>query len=153
NQNTSSTTLISSANPSVLGKAVTFTATVTSSGGTPAGTVTFKDGATTLGTATLNGSGQATFTTSALATGSHAITAAYAGDTNLSGSTSAPLTQAIEAVPADSLKLRALQLAITKIEARGAGRATVGAIEAAVAEGFAGNVNAAPLKPTSGGMR
>jgi hypothetical protein len=50
------TTLVSSLNPSGLGQAVTFTATVT--GLSPTGTVTFKDGATTLGTATLNGAGR-----------------------------------------------------------------------------------------------
>ena len=36
---------------------------------------------------TLNGSDQATFTTSSLAVGSHTITADYSGDTNFSTST------------------------------------------------------------------
>ena len=41
------------------------------------------DGATTIGTGTLNGSGVATFTpTSSLSLGTHSITAVYAGDTN-----------------------------------------------------------------------
>jgi hypothetical protein len=87
----------SNTNPSTFGQAVTFTATVTSTGGTPTGTVTFKDGATTLGTGTLNGAGQATFTTAALAAGSHSITAAYAGDANFIGSTSPALTQVVNA--------------------------------------------------------
>ena len=48
------TTLFSQPNPSGLGQDVTFTATVSSSTpGTPSGTVTFTDGATTLGTAPL----------------------------------------------------------------------------------------------------
>ena len=75
------TTVLSSANPSSLGQSVTFTATVTS-GGSPvtAGTVDFIDGATTLvSIVALNGSGQAAFTTSALAVGSHPITASYSG--------------------------------------------------------------------------
>src|SRR5207302_7181137 len=72
------TALASSANPSTQGQAVTFTATVTSPGGTPTGTVTFKDGANIQGTGTLAG-GQATFTTSALALGQHSITAVYEG--------------------------------------------------------------------------
>ena len=79
----------SSVNPSTVGPAVTFTATVTS-GGTPvtAGTVDFTEGATTLAAGvTLNGSGQATFTTSALTAGSHPITAAYNGTPALAAST------------------------------------------------------------------
>src|SRR5205814_1978449 len=66
---TTATAVQSSVNPSVFGQSVTFTATsiVTLPGtGTPTGTVTFKDGATTLGTGALNGSGVATFSTSAL---------------------------------------------------------------------------------------
>ena len=86
------TTLASSMNPSTSGQSVTFTATVSPSAAS--GTVTFKDGATTLGTGTLSG-GVATFTTSALALGSHSLTAAYAGDASYSASTSAALTQAV----------------------------------------------------------
>ena len=91
------TTLASSANPSGYGNAVTLTATVTGSGGTPGGTVTFKDGAAVLGTATLNGSGQATFTTSTLsASGSpHSLTAVYGGDGSFSSSSSSALSQVV----------------------------------------------------------
>ncbi|MFY9560166.1 MAG: protease pro-enzyme activation domain-containing protein [Terriglobales bacterium] len=99
-----STTLGSSANPAAFGSPVTFTADVTTTGSfTPTGTVTFKDGATTLGTGNLiPGPGivvtaHATFSTSALSSGSHSITAVYAGDTNNAGSTSAVLTQVITA--------------------------------------------------------
>src|SRR5207253_1399318 len=91
----SATTLISSLNPSALGQAVTFTATVTSSAtGTPTGTVTFQDGASALGTGTLSG-GTATFTTSGLTAGTHSITAIYGGDANFAGSTSPVLTQTV----------------------------------------------------------
>jgi hypothetical protein len=80
----------------VFGQTVTFTATVTATGGgTPTGTVTFMDGSTTLGSATLNGSAQATFTTSALAVGNHPITAVYGGGAGFSGSTSPVLTQTV----------------------------------------------------------
>ncbi len=90
------TVVTSSQNPSTVGQAVTFTATVTSStAGTPAGTVTFFDGAAQLGTGTLNAQKQATFTTSSLAQGNHSITAQYRGDANFSSSTSAPLTQTV----------------------------------------------------------
>ena len=53
------------------------------------------DGTTTLGTGTLSTSGgvtTATFTTAALAVGSHSITAVYSGDTDDFTSTSAALT-------------------------------------------------------------
>ena len=62
--------------------------------GHPSGTVTFKDGATVLGTGALSG-GHATFSTSALAVGSHSITAVYAADANFNGSTSAALAQKV----------------------------------------------------------
>ena len=96
NKAASTTSVVSSVNPSGLGQSVTFTATVKpATSGTPTGTVTFKDGTTTLGTGTLGG-GKATFTTSALALGSHSITASYGGDANFTASTSATLTQTVK---------------------------------------------------------
>jgi hypothetical protein len=86
------TTLVSSLDPSVFGQSVTFTATVT--GSSPTGTITFKDGTTTLATAPLSG-GQATFTTSSLVPGSHSITAVYGGDANNLPSTSSPFIQTV----------------------------------------------------------
>ena len=62
--------------------------------GKPTGTVTFKDGVTTLDTNTLSG-GTATFSTSSLVNGPHNITVVYGGDTNFSGSTSNVLVQII----------------------------------------------------------
>lgn len=88
------TSVASSLNPSTYGAKVTFTATITSSGGTPTGTVTFKNGSSTLGTGSLS-SGKATFATSALAVASHSITAVYAGSGNFAGSTSPVLTQVV----------------------------------------------------------
>lgn len=83
-------------NPSLINTSVVFTATVITGGvSAPTGTVTFLDGGNTLGKGTLNASGGATFTTSSLAAGSHAITAAYGGDGNNVGSISAPLTQQV----------------------------------------------------------
>lgn len=75
------TTLVSSMNPSLVGGAVTFTATV-ASGGAPVttGTIAFSDGATPLGgTVAVDATGTATFTTSALTAGTHSITASYSG--------------------------------------------------------------------------
>jgi PhoPQ-activated pathogenicity-related protein len=101
-QASTTTTLTSSLNPSAFGSAVTFTATVTANSpgsGTPAGSVTFKDGSRTLATVTLNSSGQATFSTSSLAVGNHTISAAYGGSTSYKSS-SASLTQVVN--PANS---------------------------------------------------
>ena len=82
------TTLNAAPNPSVPGQVVTCTATVTSASGTPTGTVTFRDGTTILGTGTLNGAGQASFTTGGLSLGTHAMTAEYGGSANFAPSAS-----------------------------------------------------------------
>jgi hypothetical protein len=96
---TTTTTVTTSKTPTVFGESVTFTATVTSPAGTPTGTVTFNDGATALGSGTLNASGQATFTTSSLSVGSsHSITAEYGGDPNFTGSASSPVSQQVSQV-------------------------------------------------------
>jgi Bacterial Ig-like domain (group 3) len=95
NQATTSTSLQSSATPSNYGQAVTFTVNVTASYQyTPTGTVSFYDGSALLDTETLS-DGEASFTTSALAAGNHAITAVYSGDSVVVGSTSAILTQEV----------------------------------------------------------
>lgn len=89
------TTVSSSANPSVFSQSVTFTAAVTSSGGVPTGTVTFKDGATTLGTSNLDSNGHATLATSTLSVASHSITATYNGSSTFNASTSSALSQTV----------------------------------------------------------
>lgn len=147
--NATSTTLTSSQNPSQVGQAVTFTATASSSSGTPTGTVTFKDGAVVLGTGTLS-SGIATFTTSTLALGSHSITASYAGAANFAASASAALIQAVN-TPTDSLKLRAMQVLATPVAAQTSGMAISGAVDNAIAEGFGDG--GALVTPNAGGVR
>ncbi len=80
------------------GQPVTLTATVAGLGqgaGMPSGTVTFKDGATVLGTASLN-NGVAVFQSATLSAGTHNITAVYGGDGNFTGSTSAALTETVQ---------------------------------------------------------
>jgi hypothetical protein len=78
--------LASSQNPAALGSPVTFTASITSAiSGTPTGTVTFKMGATVLGTGKVSG-GKSTFTTSSLKVGTHTIAAVYSGDTDFATS-------------------------------------------------------------------
>jgi hypothetical protein len=73
----------SGTNPSVYGDGVTFTATVTASGGNPSGvgTVTFKDGANVLCNAVAL-SGNAATCSPALAAGSYSLTAEYSGTTS-----------------------------------------------------------------------
>src|SRR5208337_2819695 len=69
----------SNINPQEIGSPVTFTATVTAPGATaiPPGTVTFYDGATSLGTVSLDPTGAAAFTTSSLPLGANSITASF----------------------------------------------------------------------------
>jgi Bacterial Ig-like domain (group 3) len=147
---TTTTSIASSLNPSTAGQAVTFTATVTTTGGggAPTGTVTFNDGGGTLGTGTLAG-GIASFTTSSLAVGSHSITAAFNGAGSFGQSTSAVLTQAV-GTSTDSLKLRALQVAVTKLESQGSGQAISGVIDGAIADGFEPSNN--PISATDNGL-
>ena len=86
--------LSSSANPSVLGQDVTFSANVT--GASPTGTIQFKDGAADLGSpVALSGASSANFTTSALSVGDHPITAIYSGDTNNATGSSSVVTQTV----------------------------------------------------------
>ena len=98
NQDATTTKVVSSANPSDSGQPVTFTATLTAASpgsGTPTGSVEFYDGSTDLGPGTLNGSGIATFTTSTLSVGTHAITGVYSGDINFTTSTSSAVKQKV----------------------------------------------------------
>jgi len=84
NKGATTTALTSSLNPATVGASVTLTATVTpvtSGNPTPTGSVTFKDGATTLGTVSLGGNtAKLTLTFATAAT--HSITASYAGSTS-----------------------------------------------------------------------
>ncbi|HEX9982925.1 MAG TPA: Ig-like domain repeat protein [Thermoanaerobaculia bacterium] len=73
---------------------VTFTATVTAASGSVAGSVTFTDGATTLGSAVLQ-NGQAELTTKTLSQGTHSIVATYTGNDAFQASASAPLTHTV----------------------------------------------------------
>ncbi len=87
--------LAASGGSAVYGQPVSFRATVGAAGGTPSGTVTFSDLTTWLATVPLDGSGTATFATSALSAGSHSITATYNGDADIQGVPSAPYFETI----------------------------------------------------------
>lgn len=88
-------TLVSSANPAVAGDAIRFTATVASKGNSPTGSVTFLDGASTLGTAQVN-NGVASLSVSTLVAGQHAIVARYGGDSGTQISTSSVVLQIVQ---------------------------------------------------------
>ncbi|MFL6276235.1 MAG: FG-GAP-like repeat-containing protein [Blastocatellia bacterium] len=88
------TVVSSSANPSNVGQSVSFTASVTSSIGTPGGMVEFFENGQSLGTANLS-SGSAALTTTALSAGGHSITTFYSGDATHLPSTSPILSQTV----------------------------------------------------------
>ena len=91
NPGATTSTLTASPNPSTYGQTVILTATVVPvapATGTPAGAVTFKNGATVLGQADMQG-GTATLEVTTLGIGTHALTAAYNGNASFLTSTSA----------------------------------------------------------------
>jgi streptogramin lyase len=93
---TPAVSLVSSANPSLVGNPVTLVASVVGDTNyVPAGTVNFYDGATLIGSGTLT-SGGVSLTLPSLAVGSHSITAAYTGSTVYAAATSTALVEVIE---------------------------------------------------------
>ena len=95
-------TIVSNAPASLFAQTVTFTAMVNAiapGAGIPNGTITFKDGAKIIGTATLT-NGQGAMTTSVLETGTHSITAEYRGTENFSAAVSSSITQTVSKSPA-----------------------------------------------------
>ncbi|MFI5253731.1 MAG: Ig-like domain repeat protein [Bacteroidota bacterium] len=88
------TSLGTDINPSATGQTITLTSNVTSPlPGTPTGTVTFYDGASSLGTVALSLSASASMTTSSLSFGSHNLTATYNEDAKFGTSTSSIVSQ------------------------------------------------------------
>ncbi len=101
-QESSQTSLESSENPSTVGESVTFTARVTSSAGTPSGTVLFSDGDKPIGSAQRVVNGTGNLSTSALSAGEHLITAAYSGDEDFLSSSSSAVQQRVESAKVDT---------------------------------------------------
>lgn len=90
NINTVTVTVTATSNPGYINVPETLTAAISpvvSGGPTPTGTVTFKDGATILGSAPVNGIGFANLPFTFTSTGSHPITAEYSGDGSYAGAT------------------------------------------------------------------
>jgi YD repeat-containing protein len=91
---TSTLTVTSSQNPATVNQSVTLTAQVSSSY-YASGTVTFYDNGVQIGTATLNNSAIATFSTAFTGTGTHTITASFPGDANNTASSSTAVSQVV----------------------------------------------------------
>jgi hypothetical protein len=92
------TVLTSAPTTAVSGTSVTLTAAVTPASGTaiPTGTLTFRDGTTTLGTpAPLDATGKATYTSTSFTATTHTLTASYSGATAFGLSTSSAVTLTI----------------------------------------------------------
>ena len=100
---TTSTSLeLSTAGTIAFGTPVTLTANVTPytiSGLIATGTVSFQDGATSLGMATISATGEASITVSTFALGVHTLTAVYAGDANFLTSMSGPVSLTVNPAP------------------------------------------------------
>jgi len=89
-------TLTTGLNPVLIQNAVTYTATVTGSSGTPTGTVTFYDGTQAVGSGTLSASGVATLSTAPYATGTQSITASYVGNATYISATSNTVSEVVD---------------------------------------------------------
>ncbi len=100
-------TALSAPSTAAPGASITLTALVTAVYGAPAGTVTFYSGPTSLGTAVLNGTGVATLTTTALPTGTDAVTAAYGAAGNFASSTS-PVSSVVVSPGAQTITFPAI---------------------------------------------
>jgi len=129
----STTVVTSSLNPGQVGVAITLTATLASSGGTPTGNVTFNEGATVLGAAPTNASGVSTIIVPTFTAGTHSITATYTGNGNFAGSTSAVF---VETISAPDYKLTPDKSTVTVL----AGQAANINISAQSVSGFSGTV-------------
>ena len=96
NKATPTATLTASPNPATVGAQVVFTVTVSTviAGVAPTGSVQFKVGTASGGSATLSG-GVATWSTTSLKVGSNTVTATYGGDNNYATVASKSLTETI----------------------------------------------------------
>jgi len=99
---TTTTTLVSSLNPSPYGTVLTLTATVINSGVGPTGVVQFEEyvggSEKVLGQCTLTGSSCALTVSSSLSLGTHSLKAEYLSDTSYAGSYSSSLAQVINPI-------------------------------------------------------
>jgi Bacterial Ig-like domain (group 3) len=133
----STATALSVPSSGVLGENVTMQATVTSPAGVPTGTVAFQDGNTQLGTATLDNTGNASFSATGLALGAHTITAYYIVNAPYYSSQSASSTVTVYAnAPGIALTLSTPNLSVSY----GTTSSPV-TLQAASESGLAGTIN------------
>lgn len=93
---TTTTDLVASPSPSVIGQTVTYTATITPGSGTlTGGTVTFTEGATTLCPGVAVSGGQATCPQTHTTLATHTVTATYSGTATFATSTSTPVVHEV----------------------------------------------------------
>jgi parallel beta-helix repeat protein len=92
-------TVTSSQNPSVVGQPVTFNVKIGSADTNQLGPVVLTDNYNALTTLTPDANGNASFTTSSLAVGSHFITASYSGDSTHNSATSSVSQSVLSGLP------------------------------------------------------
>ena len=95
NKAAATVTLTAASNAVLVGNALNLQATVASAAGVPSGSITFLNGTTTLGTASLSG-GTASLPIATLPVGIQTLTAVYSGDGNFNGNSSAALTETVQ---------------------------------------------------------
>jgi hypothetical protein len=105
--------LSASSSSATAGTIVTLTATLASNAGKPIGGVTFYDGATALGTESLDANASSSFSTASLATGQHSLTAGYGANGTFASTTSVPVVVTVNAAPASQSPTATLLNAIT----------------------------------------
>ncbi len=114
----STTALTPSAATSTFGLPLTFTARVHSPGGSPTGKVTFTDGTLALGAITLDGSGEAIYSSTTLSVGSHTLTASYGGSVDFATSVSTSVSVTVVAPPKPDFTLQASPPNLTVLQGR-----------------------------------
>jgi hypothetical protein len=137
------TTVTNSSATSIIGEAVTFTATVGVFGGSSStGAILFVlDGSKSYGPLTLDASGQATLTVAGLPAGTHTVTATYSGDVSTVPSTSAVFTQTVLSAQQElgAITYQVKALVSTGILASGKGNALIAKLNNAIVSLNGGN--------------
>jgi hypothetical protein len=146
------TMLTASATQITIGQRVAFTAKVVpqSGKGVPTGSIKFFDGTTSLGKASLNAGGTATLSTTALAAGTHSITASYFGEGEDSGSVSNAVRVVVtQSTVATTTTLAASAAQITSGQRRSSSRTAVRFGRCLLALTFAGPITPPFLSPSA----